>query len=719
MDKRITMNLTTRREPFVFLFVLLFFVILSAVSDAQELFPVPSPAPPDSRGPNYLNGPGPGLSDTINAQREFRLGVQAYNRYAFNEAILAFEKSLSFRPGEELTLEWLGRAYYRSGLEDTAISQWQSALGQSSSSFAQVLLRSRIETVRNRRSLIPLVSFAAGELRFVESGRYPGRTENGLYFRQPSSVLPMEDGTAWVAAYGSNELVRIDVNGLIRRRVRGPVNGFDRPYDVVKAPDGRLYVSEYRGGRVSVLSAGGDWLAYVGSRGRGDGMFVGPQNLAVDEDGYLYVVDYGNRRISKFDPEGNFLFSFGKKEYGFNGLLSPTGIVCLDQRVFVADGVHKKIYSFDRNGTYTGVLVEEGLGGPESLRLAFGGKLLVADTNRVLLVDPDSSVVTELGLIGGGAVRITGAGLDRNGNILAANFQGDEVTVMTEVDDMASGFFVQIDRVIADNFPSVTVELSVQDRNRRPIVGLDGRNFILSENNRAAAGQTFLGAAYLSENYDVSVLFERSPETAALRDDLAAALRDINATASAETRAPRIVSVVSAGQTPVRERLGAGASGLAAAARGGAYSPYWRFDQGLRLAATDLLPGEKKRAVVFVGSGSPGEFGFESYSLSELASYLANNGIAFYAIIVGNGRVSGELQYLCEETGGEAVDLYRPLGIGPAIRSITEKGSGSYALRYRSSLPTNFGNDYLPIEAEVYLLERSGRDRTGYFAPLE
>jgi DNA-binding beta-propeller fold protein YncE len=346
--------------------------------------------------------------------------------------------------------------------------------------------------------------------------------------------------------------------------------------------------------------------------------------------------------------------------------------------------------------------------------------LLVADTNRVLLVDPNSSVVTELGLIGGAAVRIISAGLDRNGNILAANFQGDEVTVMTEVDDMASGFFVQIDRVIADTFPEVTVELSVQDRNRRPIVGLNERNFVLSENNRAVAGQTFLGAAYLSENYDVSVLFERSPDTAVLRDDLAAALRDINAAGSGDgRRAPRIVSVVSAGQTPVRERVGQGASGLAAAARGGTYSPYWRFDQGLRLAATDLLPGEKKRAVVFVGSGSPGEFGFESYSLSELASYLANNGIAFYAIIVGNGRVSGEIRYLCEETGGEAVDLYRPLGTGPVIRSIAEKGSGSYALRYRSSLPTNFGNDYLPIEAEVYLLERSGRDRTGYFAPLE
>ena len=665
----------------------------------------------DIRGPNYLNSEGPGIADTVNAQREFRIGVQAYNRYAFNEAIQAFEKSLSYRPGEELTLDWLGRAYYRSGLEDIAISQWQSTLGLTKSSAGEIVLRSRIETVRNRRSLVPLVS--AGEnLKFVESGRYPGRSGSSVYFRQPSSVLPLEDGTMWVAAYGSNELVRIDANGLIRSRVRGPLNGFDRPYDLVKAPDGRLYVSEYRGSRISVLSADGAWLSYIGSRGRGDGMFVGPQNLAVDQDGYLYAVDYGNRRVCKFDPDGNFIFSFGTKSYDFPGLLSPTGIVCLDERVFVADGVRKHIYTFDRNGTYMGTLVGEGLLGPESLRLAPDGRLLAADTSRIILVDPDSSVITELGVLGGGA-RVTGAETDRNGNIVAANFRGDEVAVMSEVNDLAAGFFVQIDRVIAEDFPIVTVELSVQDRNRRPIVGMDSRNFILSENNRAVAGQTFLGAAYLSDNYDVSVLFERSPETANLKDDLAAALRDISAAG------PRLVSLVSAGETPVRERAGAGASGLAAAARGGAYSPYWKFDLGLRLAATDLLPGEKKRAVVFVTSGGIGELGFERYSLSELAAYLANNGIAFYAIIAGNGRVSGEVAYLCEQTGGEAIDLYRPAGAGAAIRSIAEKGSGSYALRYRSGLYTNFGTNYLPIEAEVYLLGRSGRDRIGYFAPLE
>jgi hypothetical protein len=198
-----------------------------------------------------------------------------------------------------------------------------------------------------------------------------------------------------------------------------------------------------------------------------------------------------------------------------------------------------------------------------------------------------------------------------------------------------------------------------------------------------------------------------------MKDDLAAALRDINAAG------PRLVSVISAGETPVKERVGAGASALAATARAGDYTPRWRFDTALRLSASDLLAGEKKRAVVFVGSGPLGELAFEQYSLSELASYLANNGISFYAVITGGGPAGDELRYLCEETGGSIVDLYQPSGVGPLIRSIGTKGSGSYALSYRSGLQTNFGSDYLPVEVEVYLLERSGRDRIGYFAPLE
>jgi DNA-binding beta-propeller fold protein YncE len=652
----------------------------------------------------------------LTAREEFRLGVQAYNRSAFNESILSFERALAFLPGEPLILDWLGRSYYRSGMEDTALRQWRSAVdAYGPSSRETLVLSSRIETVRNRRSLFASLD---DDLRYVEAGVFPSVVDNVRIYRQPSAVLPLEDGSAWIVAYGSNEMVRIDVNGIVRQRRRGPLNGFDRPYDLARGPDGRLYLSEFRGGRVSVLSSEGDWLGYIGSKGRGEGMFVGPQNLCFDGDGYLYVVDYGNRRIAKFDPDGAFVLSFGSRSPAFSGLLSPTGIVVMEDRVYVADSAARRILSFDRNGEYRGVLIAEGLRGPESLVPLGEDRILAADGNRLLVINPSSAVVRELGFLGNLRVRIAGARPDGNGNILAVNFEGDEVSVLTPLDDMAAGLFVQIERVVADSFPRVTLEVQVQDRRRRPIVGLDAGNFLLAEEGRIVGEQSFLGAASRAEASDISILLDRSPAALALQQDLNAAVRDIRAVPS------RIVSLVSAGEQPQRERVEGAApslAALAAAARGApsSYSLRWRFDLGLRLAATDLLQGAKKRAVVFVSSGSLGELAFEQYGLSELAAYLANNGVIFYVVLLGNNPPAAELRYLCDQTGGQILPLYRPRGITVELSRLNSVPSGSYTLSYRSALPTDFGRAYLPVEAEVYLMERSGRDATGYFPPLE
>ena len=712
--------------------LLLFLLFLGVLFPAPGIY---AQQGTDAAAPNPGIPPPPGSEgadvDTLRAREEFRIGVQAYNRFSYNEAIRSFERSLSFRPGEPLILDWLGKAYFHSGIENAAFGAWQAAASAYGLGSGQgILISSRMSTLRNRRSLLPVED---DDVRYVESGRYPNKNNDVVLYRQPSAVLSVDDGSAWVVAYGSNEIIRIDVNGIIRERRRGPMNGFDRPYDLVRGPEGNLYLSEFRGNRVSVLSPDGEWQFYIGSKGQGPGQFVGPQNLTVDEEGYLYVVDYGNKRITKFDPSGAFILSFGggqaaDKTPGFQGFISPTGIAARDGRVYVADSLLKQIFVFDKNGSYLGPLLREDLNSPESLRFLSDGRLLAVDLNRILLIDPDTAIVRELGVLGNPSkVRITGAEMDRNGNVLAADFNTGEVAVMTRIDDMAAGLFVEIGRIVADNFPLVTVEVEVTDRLRRPIVGLDGRNFLLSEGGMAAGEQNFLSSANGSGNTDLSILIERSPATLPLRDDLAAAVRDINSAGG------RVVSIVSAGTQPAKEDTASApgntpAQKLAAVARGNSasYSGQWRFDLGLRLAATDLLPGEKKRAVVFVGagvtpasSGSLGEFAFEQYSLSELAAYMTNNNVVFYAVIIGDGVPGGDIRYLCEETGGRVLSLYRNEGIMPEINKLKEKSSGTYVLSYRSSLPTDFGRAYLPLEAEVYLMERSGRDSTGYFPPLE
>ena len=696
-------------------FLLFLFLVTGTLLYSQQAPGIPNP--PGFEGADM---------DTVRAREEFRIGVQAYNRFSYNEAITSFERALSYRPGEPLILDWLGKAYFHSGFDNTAFRAWEAAAaGYGFSSGQGMLISSRLETLRNRRSLLPI---ADDDVRYVESGRYPNKNDETVLYRQPSSVLAANDGSAWVVAYGSNEIVRIDVNGIIRERLRGPMNGFDRPYDLVRGPDGKFYLSEYRGNRVSVLSPSGEWQFYIGSRGQGPGQFVGPQNLTVDEEGYLYVVDFGNRRISKFDPSGVFILSFGIRTPGFQGFVSPTGIAARNGRVYAADSLLKQIFIFDGNGSYLGPLLGEGLSSPESLRFLSDGKLLAVDSNRILLIDPDTAISRELGVLGSPArVRITGAEMDRNGNVLAADFNTGEVVIMTRIDDMAAGLFVEITRIVTDDFPVVTVEVEVTDRLRRPVAGLDARNFLLSEGGMPVSEQSFLSAAYRSQYTDVSILIERSPATLPLRDDLAVAVRDISQAAG------RVVSIVSAGEQPVRENPDSAAGNtpgaqLASVARGSAnlFSARWRFDLALRLAATDLLPAGKKRAVIFTGAGAaPGSslslrnYAYERYSLSELASYLTNNDVVFFAVIPGNGMPGEDIRYLCEVSGGKALSLYRNEGIMPEIRKLREKSSGFYALSYRSRLPTDFGRTYLPLEAEVYLMERSGRDSTGYFPPLE
>ena len=691
--------MTLKRFLLKILFIL--FVCAPLYSQNDQIRPGP-----------VTGGTGP---DALTAAEEFRLGVHAFNRFSYNEAILSFERALSFRPGEALILDWLGKAYYRSGFEETALRQWRAALDiYGRTTGIGMLLNARIETVANRRFLLPV---ANDGVYYVSSGRYPGRYEEIVLYRQPTSVLPNSDGSIWAVAYGSNEIIRIDVNGVIRDRKRGPLNGFDRPYDLVRGLDGRLYLSEYRGGRVSVLSPNGDWLFYIGSRGLGPGQFVGPQNLTIDEDGYLYVVDYGNMRISKFDPDGMFILSFGLRTSYFPGLLSPTGIAAGGGRIYAADNIARAIYIFDQSGNYIGRLAAGNLQSPESLRFLSDGTLLVADSNRILQIDTASAIVRELGLSGTSNVRITGADMDRNGSIIAANFNASEISVMTRFDDLASGFFVQIRNVNAERFPNIVVELTVEDRLRRPILGLDNNNFLLTENGVPVAAQTMLASGYRYQGADISILVERSEAVSRMADDLSAASRDIGR-AMQEMGNSNIVSVVSAGAQPRREQL---TGSLENAVRGaaGSFDPRWRFDLGLRLAATDLLTAAPKRSVVYIGSGSLGELAFEQYSLSEMASYLANNNVVFNAVIIGSGQISSAIEYLCRETGGQAMYLYRARGIGEMIKSIADTPSGLYSFSYTSRLNSDFGRAWLSVEAEVYLQERSGRDNTGYFPPIE
>lgn len=645
------------------------------------------------------------------AEQEFHRGVQAYYRGSFNDAVMEFEKALSYLPSENLILDWLGKSYYRSGIEGAALQQWQFA---SDAGYGGLLLQNRIEIVRERRITDNVYDSA---VRYTEAGTYPGKKGDQLFFSQPISVLPNNDGTLWILAYGSNELILIDANGLILKRSNGAFNGFDRPMDIIRLSSGHMLISEFAGDRLSEFDASGKYLKTFGTKGRGVGNMVGPEYLAQDENGDIFVTDFGNARVDVFDRDGNALFFFGNKKEDFDGLRAPTGIAVIGETVFVADAVTGAVYRFDNAGNYLGILCQEKTFiRPESMK-NWSSYLVVCDKNRVVSIDSETGATYENTRTGNAPSRVTSAVPDVNGNMIVTDFRSNDVYVMTKTSELVGGLFVQIERVVSDNFPKVVLELKVENRRRQGVVGLKDINFFVTENKRPVADFKLDGAASYNDTADITMIIDRSPETADKAEAVETAVREI----AASMNNKGVLRVISAGSVPVTEYTGSpdGVKNFTIGALKTPVSSDCTIDLAIRLAANSLINAEKKRAVVMITSGTVSQNAFTKYGLSDLTAYLNNNAIAFAAIQLDQGSFGKEISFICDNTNGSEYYVYRSEGLAGVVPDLIGIPSGMYRISYTSSLPTDFGRAYLPVEVETYLMNRSGRDETGYFAPLQ
>ena len=100
-------------------------------------------------------------------------------------------------------------------------------------------------------------------------------------------------------------------------------------------------------------------------------------------------------------------------------------------------------------------------------------------------------------------------------------------------------------------------------------------------------------------------------------------------------------------------------------------------------------------------------------------AYMSNNSVAFSVINLRQGALDQELDYIYKNSYGKAYYVYRPEGLSSIARDLLEVPNGLYQFSFESVLQTDMGRAYLPLEVETYIMNRSGRDETGYFAPLQ
>lgn len=654
--------------------------------------------------------------EEIQADENFQWGVRAFHNGYFNQAIFYFEKALGFKPLGVRDRLWLGKALYKSGFEEAALNEWNSLLERGKGT---VLLENAVRIITMRRGFGREI---AEPERFVISSVITSSRTTYREFKRPSSVRARKDGSLYIVAFGTNEILKVNANGTILEVLKGGLEGYDHPFDIIETDKGFLYISEYEGNRIAKCNLAGEKLGFIGKKGINDGDLLGPQFLTMDKKGYLYVTDFGNKRVNKYDQDGQFILSFGGRKAGKSILESPTGIEVFENKIFVADVKQKKIFVFDDSGNHLGSYDDNFLWGPEGLYFDNQNLLYIADTapfaakTRIVTFDilqEKWNVQVDLGKEASRLLQVT---IDPNGDLFTVDYNLNKIFGLSPLSSLSSGLFVQIERIDATQFPEIIVDVSVQDRYGRPITGLNQNNFIMTESSVPVSDMSLFKPVQESDNFEVVLLLEKSHKTSKLKKEMKDTINGIYSNIGNTKK----IMIVSTGKNPVFEAdVNASRLEKIDVINLGQYTDQWQFDTGLRLATTKLLPYRTKRAIVFITEGSLSGNPFSNYSLLDLTYYMKNNYIRFYAITIGKEKMNQDIEFMCNETGGKVFSANAPEGVTMVIKEIIAQRDPRYVITYRSGADTRFGRRFISSEVEVNMRKRSGRDENGYFGPIE
>ena len=121
-------------------------------------------------------------------------------------------------------------------------------------------------------------------------------------------------------------------------------------YGVAVHSNGDVFVTCYAEGYVQVCSKGGSEKRKIGTKGSGDGQFIGPRGIALVGD-ILYVADMDNHRVQKWTIHGAYLGKFGSEGSDNGQLYSPIGVAYDGKdHILVTDRNRVQIFTLD--GTF-------------------------------------------------------------------------------------------------------------------------------------------------------------------------------------------------------------------------------------------------------------------------------------------------------------------------------------------------------------------------------
>lgn len=627
----------------------------------------------------------------INAKDEYKWGVRFFNQGLYEKSVFSFERSLSFDSLDLRTHLWLGNAYYMKGDVDAALEEWE-------------ILNDKDEAPLWLEKNMEIISAQRGVLNRI----YSPEEWVTLYDKsiiRPSSILTMDDGRTAVVSFLGNTITVFNSNGARIATFNGGFEAFNRPFDIIEDGNGGYIVSEFMGDKISFINALGIKVKTVNPE---ESPLSGPGYLTKDDAGYFYVSDWGNRRVCKFDMEGKYILSISDSQLG-----RPSGIISIDNRLFVADAINNKLFEFDNSGNLIDIIINEGLNSPEGLSLKEPESIIIADGLDLKEFNISSRELSIISDLQGDASRVTKGSIDVNGNTLAVDFNLGKFYSLTDISSLYGGLYIVIDRVINTGFPNMQIELQVYNRLGFPVIGLDNSNFLISENSKIVPEKDVLFRGSDNRSVDMSLIVDMDSSMKGYLENF----YDISKIIEEELESDDSISLVKAGALPEIVDNGAILDHISDISieefkgRDG-------IDFSIKLAASSLLSSRKSRELILVTDGHSTDLDFKKYSLNEISDFLKNNRISL-SILYVEERVNDELEYLVGESGGSTKYLFSGLGPKGILSGIRDKKSGFYVVEYDSLKHIDNGEVFTTVEVEVNFIRKSGRSESGFFVPVK
>ncbi len=182
-----------------------------------------------------------------------------------------------------------------------------------------------------------------GSRRSTEFTSVPLARPTGLAYHPGNDLLYAADTTA-------HQVIAFDRDGRERLRFgsRGRGEGqFNFPTDLAIDGQGRVHVSDSMNFRIQTFSADGEFVSRFGEAGDTTGRFAKPKGVAVDSEGHIYVADALFDTVQIFDDQGRLLLWFGEKGSGAGQFWMPAGMyIDADDFIYVVDSYNRRVQVF-------------------------------------------------------------------------------------------------------------------------------------------------------------------------------------------------------------------------------------------------------------------------------------------------------------------------------------------------------------------------------------